>query len=65
MLYIDYEWHLEKDGINLDNELNTSVLGWKDGDLFKLVTIRGRRRLVKLDELEQFVRGSSKNGQSS
>jgi len=65
MLYIDYEWHLEKDGINLDNELNTSVLEWKDGDLFKLVTIRGRRRLVKLDELEQFVRGSSKNGQSS
>ena len=62
MLYMDYEWDLEKDGINLDEELNTVLLGWKEGDLFKLVTIKGRQKLIKIDVLEQFVRGYKVNG---
>lgn len=63
MMHIDYEWDLTIDGINLDEELNTARLGWKEGDIFRLVSINGRRKLVKIDELEQFVRGYKVNGQ--
>jgi len=65
MMHIDYEWDLTVDGINLDEELNTARLGWKEGDIFRLVTVNGRRKLIKIDELEQFVRGYKVNGQPS
>jgi len=65
MLYMDYEWDLTSTGINLDEELNTDYLGWKPGDVFKLVNINGQKKLVKMDTLEQFVRGYKVNGQPS
>ena len=65
MLHIDYEWDLREDGILLDEELKTASLGWEDGDVFKLVTINGRRKLVKMEEVEAFDRGHKVNGQSS
>jgi len=65
MMHIDYEWDLTVDGINLDEELNTYRLGWKEGDIFRLVSVNGRRKLIKIDELEQFVRGYKVNGQPS
>jgi hypothetical protein len=65
MMHIDYEWDLTVDGINLDEELNTDRLGWKEGDIFRLVYVNGRRKLIKIDELEQFVRGYKVNGQPS
>jgi len=57
MLFYDYTWDLTKDGIILDEELNTDGLDWKEGDLFKFVDINGKRQLVKLDPVEKFVRG--------
>lgn len=65
MLHIDYEWDLKEDGILLDEELKTVRLGWEDGDIFKLVTVNGRRKLVKMDVVEAFARGYKVNGQPS
>lgn len=57
MLHFDYTWDLSSDRIILDQELNIDRLGWKAGDLFKVVNINGVAQLVKLDPLEKFVRG--------
>jgi len=57
MLYMDYTWDLSKDRIILDEELDIDKLGWKSGDLFKVVNINGRAQLIKIDPLEKFVRG--------
>ena len=65
MLHIDYVWDLREDGILLDEELKTARLGWEDGDVFKLVTVNGRRKLVKMEKVEAFARGHKVNGQSS
>jgi hypothetical protein len=62
---MDYDWDLTSTGINLDEKLNTDFLGWKEGDVFKLVSIGGQKKLVKMDTLEQFVRGYKVNGQPS
>ena len=56
MKYYDYEWDCDPNGIILDEEFDADKLGWKGGDLFKLVNINGRCRLVKIDELEKFLR---------
>jgi len=63
LLHLDYTWDLDKNGILLDEELNVDKLGWKGGDLFKLVNINGRCRLVKLDPVEKFVKGYAVNVQ--
>ena len=56
MLYVDFDWDVDKDGIFLDKEINLQKLGWKEGDYFKLVECNdGRIRLAKLDELEEFI----------
>lgn len=65
MLYMDYNWDLDSTGINLDEDLNTDYLGWKAGDIFKLIIVNGQKRLIKIDALEQFVRGYKVNGQPS
>ena len=57
MKYYDYEWDIEPNCILLDAELNVDSLGWKAGDLFKVVNVNGRAQLVKVDPLEKFVRG--------
>ena len=57
MLHFDFTWDLSSERIILDEELDISKLGWKEGDLFKLMDIDGKRQLVKLDPLEKFIRG--------
>ena len=61
MRYYDYEWDLEPNYILLDPELNIDKLGWKGGDCFKITNINGRAMLVKLDPVEQFVKGHKVN----
>jgi hypothetical protein len=61
MRYYDYEWDLEPNYIKLDPELNIDALGWKGGDCFKVVNLDGRSMLVKLDPLEQFIKGYKVN----
>ena len=56
MLYVDFDWDVNKDGIILDKEMNMKKLGWKQGDYFRLVECSdGRLRLAKVDELEGFL----------
>ena len=57
MKYYDYDWELHDDRIILDNELDIDNLGWRCGDCFKLVNKNGRVMLVKMEELETFVKG--------
>lgn len=64
MLYIDYSWDCSPRGIILDEEFNSDKLGWKHGDLFKLINVDGRQRLVKIDPVEQFVKGYPVNVQT-
>ena len=61
MRHFDYEWDLDPRRIIIDRELNTDKLGYKNGDVFKFINIDGQQMLVKLDPLEQFVRGHKVN----
>jgi hypothetical protein len=61
MLHFDYDWDLSPNGIKLDPELNIDRLGWKHGDCFKITNINGRAMLVKLEEVEQFIKGHAVN----
>jgi hypothetical protein len=61
MRHYDYEWDLDPSRIIIDRELNTDKLGYRHGDVFKFINIDGQQMLVKLDPLEQFVRGHKVN----
>jgi len=61
MLYLDYTWDCRPEGILLDEEFNSDKLGWKGGDLFRLVNINGRQLLQKVEPIEAFVRGYKVN----
>ena len=61
MRHYDYDWDLEPWGIAFDPELNIDKLGWKGGDMFKIVNINGRAMLRKVDPVEQFARGYKVN----
>jgi len=61
MRHYDYDWDLEPEWIKFDPELNIDALGWKAGDCFKIVNRDGCAMLVKLDPLEQFVKGHKVN----
>jgi len=61
MRHFDYEWDLDPQRILMDRELNTDKLGYKHGDVFKFVNVDGRQMLVKLDPLEQFIKGHKVN----
>lgn len=63
MKHFEYDWDLYPDKIILDEELNINKLGWKNGDCFKVTNVNGRAMLVKLDPLEQFVKGYPVNVQ--
>jgi len=41
--------------------LNIDKLGWRAGDCFKIVNIDGQAMLVKMDPLEQFIKGHKVN----
>lgn len=64
MRHFDYEWDLDANGIKFDPELNIDKLGWRHGDCFKIININGRAMLVKLDPVEQFIKGHSVNVQT-
>lgn len=56
MLYFDFDWDVDRDGIILDKEINLQKLEWSKGDYFKLVECSdGRVRLAKVDKLEAFL----------
>jgi len=61
MKHYDYDWDLSPEGIIFDRELNIDKLGWQHGDCFKVVNVDGQSKLVKLDPLEQFIRGHKVN----
>jgi hypothetical protein len=57
MRYYDYSWDLNPDQLLLDQELDIDKLGWKAGDIFKLININGQVALRKVDPIEKFIRG--------
>jgi hypothetical protein len=61
VLYVDYQWDLDPKRILLDEEINVDRLGWKGGDLFKLVNENGRVMLVKVDPVVAFSQGHAVN----
>ena len=61
MRHYDYDWDLEPEWIKFDPELNIDKLGWRAGDCFKIVNRNGQAMLVKLDPVEQFVKGHKVN----
>jgi hypothetical protein len=61
MRHYDYDWDLEPEYIKFDRELNIDKLGWKAGDCFKIVNIDGQAMLVKLNPVEQFIKGHKVN----
>ena len=61
MRHYDYDWDLEPAYIKFDPELNIDKLGWKHGDCFKITNVNGSAMLVKLDPVEQFVKGHKVN----
>ena len=61
MKHYDYDWDLEPKWIKFDPELNIDKLGWQAGDCFKIVNIDGQVMLVKLDPVEQFIKGYKVN----
>ena len=54
--FIDYDWEMDAMGIRLDTDLDVQKLGWKEGDYFKLIKVDDRLQLVKVEELEKFLR---------
>jgi hypothetical protein len=61
MRHYDYDWDLEPGYIKFDPELNIDALGWQAGDCFKIVNINGQAMLVKMDPVEQFIKGHKVN----
>jgi hypothetical protein len=61
MRHYDYTWDLEPEYIKFDPELNIDKLGWKHGDCFKITNVNGSAMLIKLDPVEQFVKGHKVN----
>ena len=55
--FIDYDWEMDAMGIRLDTDLDVAKLGWKENDYFKLIRVDDRLQLVKVDEVEKFIRG--------
>lgn len=64
MRHYDYTWDLEPEWIKFDPELNIDKLGWRAGDCFKIANVNGQAMLVKMDPVEQFVRGEPVNVQA-
>jgi hypothetical protein len=61
MRHYDYDWDLEPEYIKFDPELNIDKLGWQAGDCFKIVNRDGQAMLVKLDPVDQFIKGHKVN----
>jgi hypothetical protein len=57
MKYVDFDWEMDAMGIRLDSDLDVGKLGWKENDYFKLIRVDDKLQLVKVDEIEKFIRG--------
>lgn len=57
MKYIDFDWEMDAMGIRLDRDLDVDKLGWKENDYFKLIRVDDKLQLVKVENLEKFIRG--------
>ena len=57
MKYVDFDWEMDAMGIRLDTDIDVEKLGWKENDYFKLIKVNGRLELIKVDEIEKFIRG--------
>jgi len=57
MQYIDFNWEMDAMGIRLDRDLDVDKLGWKENDYFKLIKVDGTLQLVKVENIEKFIRG--------
>lgn len=55
--FIDYDWEMDAMGIRLDTDLDVQKLGWKEGDYFKLIKVGDQLQLVKIEDIEKFMRG--------
>ena len=55
--FVDYDWEMDAMGIRLDTDLDVQKLGWKEGDYFKLIKVSDQLQLVKVEEVEKFMRG--------
>lgn len=62
MRYYDYLWDLNPDQIILDPDLDIDKIGWKGGDVFKLINVNGRAILRRIDPVQAFLEGKSING---
>jgi len=56
MKYVDFDWEMDAMGIRLDTDLDVQKLGWKENDYFKLIRVDDKLQLVKVDEIEKFIR---------
>jgi len=54
--FVDFDWEMDAMGIRLDTDLDVQKLGWKENDYFKLIKVDDRLQLVKVDEVEKFLR---------
>jgi len=54
--YIDFDWEMDAMGIRLDTDLDVQKLGWKENDYFKLIRVDDKLQLIKVDEVEKFLR---------
>jgi hypothetical protein len=54
--YIDFDWEMDAMGIRLDTDLDVQKLGWQEGDYFKLIKVDDKLQLVKVEEVEKFLR---------
>ena len=61
---MDYTWDLNPGGIVFDAELDIDRLGWKHGDMFKIININGKAMLLKVDPIEAFAKGYAVNVQT-
>ncbi len=55
--YVDFDWEMNAWGIRLDTDIDVQKLGWQENDYFKLVKVDDTLRLVKVEEVEKFIRG--------
>lgn len=55
--YIDFDWEMDAMGIRLDTDLDVQRLGWKENDYFKLIRVGDKLQLIKVEEIEKFLKG--------
>ena len=55
--YVDFDWEMDAMGIRLDSDIDVEKLGWKENDYFKLIRVDDKLQLVKVENIEKFIRG--------